>query len=136
LIVDQDAIATLVRIVDQFTFELPTGIDELRSTLIVSGTLFLSFRGGDAGQQLKLRIDVVRPVAGRLTAVNLPVEVSPGFGGFNIHADLKVGATNEGDYRFEIFLDNRFIVCVPFRVVHRLVAPVDPTPEHFEEPSA
>lgn len=120
VIIEPDGVATLVRIVDTYTLEMPAGLPEnIKGEIDI--VMFLSLKSGDITGQHRVRVQLRRP-DGSLGPPNAwNVVLNGGVHGANLKVKMIVRDPKEGLNWFDVFWNDEPEVLTSIPMVIKLM---------------
>jgi hypothetical protein len=118
-LLDQDKVASLIRIVDIFTLNLEVvgGSEEELREMAGSLNCNVFTRWGPGEGEFTEELRIVMPDGRELPeAAKVAFTKPPGFHFQQIRHDLHLGVTESGIYKFRVYLDGELVGEHPFRV--------------------
>ena len=142
VLVERDNTATLIRIVDTYTFPTPTTAIPPSSRPAVSFTLFISLKSGDLTGQHEVGLLLRQPNGKSPPAQRWPVVLNGGEHGVNLTVDFTLagepGAMPEmGLYWFDVLWGTDVLTSIPVRLklAEPTAAATSPSHHSIQTPS-
>lgn len=107
----KDDVITLVRLVDQFTSDMPDDVPNRAA--LVETTLFIGLKSGGYLGPASLRIERIAPDGSRDTHPGAEVTFSQPEQGAQITLDVRLTARESGTHWFEVFVNDRRLTRTP-----------------------
>ena len=110
---EQDGVVTLVRIIDRFVTQVPSG-KEVKS-VPVSFYVVLMFVSGFARQQMDIRIELESPTQKKLSSITNKALFQGDDQGVNVVAKISLDLAEEGLYWMDVYVGDQLMTRVPLR---------------------
>jgi hypothetical protein len=125
VLLDKDGVASLIRIIDQISVEIPEGIPKaMRLQAGFPIQIFVRIGSGDLIENGTLSIHGVRPDGTRHGKIEAKVELKGAQHGTQVRSGFTVVDPQRGIYWFEVYWNNDLLTKMPLEV--KLAAPPNP----------
>ncbi|MDO8532701.1 MAG: hypothetical protein Q7T26_11175 [Dehalococcoidia bacterium] len=130
---DEDKVATLMRLIDTFNFTVEGSRDTQLGKLAVPVHCVLFTKWGLGKGEFTDEVRIIKPNGDVMTANKTGFKLPGGFCFHQIRRVMHLNVTEAGEFSFHIYLDNEFVAQHPFKVnidhVQPLSGSLKPPPE-------
>ena len=121
ILTEADGTVSAIRIIDRF-FITPNPGQPPAATMpavVMSHTLFVTFKSGAVHGRLTAKLVFRGPSGLKLQEVSIPVLLEGDERGANLIIPYQIQVEEEGLYWFDVYLDDKLMTKVPFRVIYQ-----------------